>query len=35
MVIEGALDGNTEKQYQEQLMKNALAFASTKRKGSR
>lgn len=35
MVIEGALDGDTKKQYQEQLMKNAMEFASTKRKGSR
>ena len=35
MVIEGTLDSDTEKQYQEQLKKNALAFASTKRKGSR
>ena len=34
MVIEGTLDSDTEKQYQEQLKKNALAFASTKRKGS-
>lgn len=35
MVIEGTLDSDTEKQYQEQLKKNALAFASTKGKGSR
>lgn len=35
MVIEGTLDSDTEKQYQEQLKKNALAFASTKRKVSR
>lgn len=35
MAIEGTLDSDTEKQYQEQLKKNALAFASTKRKGSR
>ena len=35
MVIEGALDSDTEKQYQEQLKKNALAFASKKRKVAR